>query len=484
MLIALIDDGVDAGFCGEIALKYDMSVDADGSVRPVDPDDRVLTIHGTTCAMIIHKYAPEAELCSLRIFHEETLHASCQQLMAALEWCADAKIPIVHMSVGSSAVNDYWKLRPIIARMLRQRQVIVAAFSNEARLTIPACIGGVIGVTADEGLVDNDYFFYDGPYGTSIAASSKHDLEVSPEINIATQVTNSFAAPTVTAAVHGVLSCYEPLSVPVPQIMRMLAGERGGFTSHKPDFIEKAVIVNPFGYPILKQLLFFECIGETADIPAASGSGQYDDIVYLASPVMEENDSAIALLSGYFDNTASLVYCGTLREDSCLYRRDGFIWSEGICHEIQRTPDDAERTIDTPIINVCGKGLTAIEVTCRLRELFIKADYQCVSVGDHPFSYLYGFEYIPETSDSDTALAFFNRYYTPDIIIYCSSYDDMTARSADDYYIITDMQSERDTAIEGDADNVYRFSMPVDDNSISALYDGIMRHFGASALVQ
>jgi hypothetical protein len=54
MLIALIDDGIENRLYPEIHLKHDMSVE-DDDVKLRDPDDRILTDHGTTCARIITK---------------------------------------------------------------------------------------------------------------------------------------------------------------------------------------------------------------------------------------------------------------------------------------------------------------------------------------------------------------------------------------------------------------------------------------------
>lgn len=71
MLVALIDDGIDTFVCPCLRVRYDLSVGADGIIRNRAANDRILTHHGTTCARIIAKYAPNAEFCSLRIFHRE-----------------------------------------------------------------------------------------------------------------------------------------------------------------------------------------------------------------------------------------------------------------------------------------------------------------------------------------------------------------------------------------------------------------------------
>ena len=154
MLIALIDDGIETSLYPNIRVKYDLSVGEDCIVRNRDAEERIITDHGTTCARTIAKYAPHAEFCSLRIFHKQELRASCAQLVAAMEWCLVARIPIVHMSLGSSQPSDYKKIRSIVARMIQQRQIIVAACSNSEVYSVPARIDRksvVVGKTVYQG---------------------------------------------------------------------------------------------------------------------------------------------------------------------------------------------------------------------------------------------------------------------------------------------------------------------------------------------
>lgn len=227
MLIALIDDGIDNNFCPELQLRFDLSVEEE-DVKIRDPSDRILTNHGTTCARIITKYAPGAEFCSLRIFQKEKLTSSCKKLITALKWCLNSRIPIIHMSIGSSFMSDYKEMRPFVAKILRQNQVIVAAYNNSQEYsTVPACIRGVFGVVADPDLKDNLFFF---PRKRSerytIHASSQHILSSLSGMVTITQNTNSYAAPTFTSHVHNLLINYPPLSLTVTQIYMMLSNSK------------------------------------------------------------------------------------------------------------------------------------------------------------------------------------------------------------------------------------------------------------------
>lgn len=223
MLIALIDDGIDYNSYPEIHLKHDLLVE-DDNVKLRNSTDRILTSHGTTCARIIAKYAPSVEFCSLRIFHKEKLISSCSKLITALKWCVNSRIPIIHMSIGSSYMSDYTKMRPLIVKMLHQNQVVVAAYSNsQAYSSVPACIRGVFGVVADSNLENNLYYFSNKRSERyEVYASSHHILiSLSGKVTI-TQNTNSYAAPTLTSHIHNLLNNYELLSLTVSQVYKLL----------------------------------------------------------------------------------------------------------------------------------------------------------------------------------------------------------------------------------------------------------------------
>ena len=107
MLVAVVDDGIIPEVCSIGKLCYDMTVTESGRVCPRKADELITTSHGTTVAGIIHKYAPEAEFCSIRIFSGPILKTSCKQLIAALKWCYMMKIPVINLSLGTTELDDF-----------------------------------------------------------------------------------------------------------------------------------------------------------------------------------------------------------------------------------------------------------------------------------------------------------------------------------------------------------------------------------------
>lgn len=413
MLIALIDDGLDTSVCPNIKVRYDLTVGTDGVIRNRDDSDRILTDHGTTCARVIAKYAPNAEFCSLRIFHEEKLRASSDQLVAAMEWCLAEQIPIVHMSLGTRQSSDYKKVRSIAAKMIQQRQIIVAACSNSSAFSVPARLNGVLGVIADKGLKEDEYSA--APDSASVynllCASSRHQLAPPSGYALTTQITNSYAAPTVTAAVHNILEERGAFSMSALQIYTELIRD-GDVIFSRPDFIEDAVILNPGSIPLLRQHLFFNCLKEYPG-PIKQFSTRDESIVYLAP----QSDSGSA--SGFLEKAdayRSLLYGGSLPESYKDILYNGLVWSEDCCKYLDCIPDHPKD--DHPaVINLYGHGLKAIDVLCQLRDLFIADGYYCRGLCDYPYSYLYDLEFLPSGVMPEAAFWSICQMYQPDVII-------------------------------------------------------------------
>ncbi len=413
MLIALIDDGIDTSVYPEIRVKYDLSVERDGAVRERDVADRIITGHGTTCARIIAKYAPHAEFCSLRIFHRENLRASCAQLAAAMEWCLEARVPIIHMSLGTRQPNDYQRIRSIAARLIQQRQIIVAACSNSGNYSMPAYLSGVVGILADPGFEGAEYVL---PAGSNlIRASSRHTIPLPSGHELTTHTANSYAAPTVTAAVHNILERREAFSMSVGRVYTELVGNPG-MTLVRPDFIEDAIILNPSGFPILRQHLFFNYLGEYQGSPeAVQLSPDCKSLVYLVpqdSRVVFEYDIGQV----YAGKIETLLYGGSLPERERSRLSEALVWSEDCC----RYPHDLPSPLSSDqlaVINLHGRGLGAIGLMCRLRDLFIAEGFHCRGLCDFPYSYLYDLEFVPPGVSAESAIAHLSLTYRPEVLI-------------------------------------------------------------------
>ena len=176
--VAVIDDGINAGkLLHPDRLVKDFIVDGCQSiVRERKHNDPFLTLHGTTCARIIELYQPSVEFISLCIFDQKDLTTDCSRLVMALTWCKRMQIPLIHMSVGTRKFDDYDQVRNIIAGMIANGQVMVAAGSNAGDYTMPAGMGGILGVAADRFMTGQAFSYKAFCKGLQVEASAIHKL--------------------------------------------------------------------------------------------------------------------------------------------------------------------------------------------------------------------------------------------------------------------------------------------------------------------
>ncbi|MDR2360120.1 MAG: S8 family serine peptidase [Oscillospiraceae bacterium] len=201
MLVAVIDSGIMPELLSVGSLKYDMVIEGNGKVRKRKSGEQIHSFHGTIVAGIIKKYAPDTELCSIQIFEDNTMKTIIEALAAALKWCLKMNIPIINLSLGTTDTRDFKKIRKITEKLLRNGQIIVAACNINGEYTLPAMHTGVIAVRTSAELTDNNYTRTDDVDGTSYTASSNHELTLSGDYIVRTQISSSYATPTITAAV-------------------------------------------------------------------------------------------------------------------------------------------------------------------------------------------------------------------------------------------------------------------------------------------
>lgn len=303
----------------------------------------------------------------------------------------------------------------LAARMIQQRQIIVAACSNSATFSVPARLNGVLGVVADKGLVDDEFSIAPVSAGYNlIRASSRHVLAFPSGHTFTTQITNSYAAPTVTAAVHKILEQRGAFSKSVTRIFTELARAKSKMTFARPDFVEDAIILNPTGIPILKEHLFF-CQEEIQDPANLELNDTYShSLVYLAPQGSDFSVSTEGVVhkAGTFK---SLLYGGRLPERGKNILYSGLVWSEDCCTYPE---GPAVGSADLPaIVSVYGQGLKVIDLMCRLRDLLAADGYHCRGLSDIPYSYLYGLEFVPKSTSPESALAYVCQVYQPEVVI-------------------------------------------------------------------
>lgn len=204
----IIDTGIDNSEYQTGELWLNVEVDSSGQIREsVSYRTACGSNHGSVCCAILRKYCLDADIGSIKILDKDGC-GNRDQLVAALHYCADHKIKLVNLSLGTIDFRDFKVIERAVNHAVRNGTIIVAASSNRNIYTCPASLPNVIGVKGDTGgkLGEGQYIFYSNPLdGVDIKACSSHLLLRNDGSSEKTSLNNSFAAPMLTAIVHNML---------------------------------------------------------------------------------------------------------------------------------------------------------------------------------------------------------------------------------------------------------------------------------------
>lgn len=144
--IAFIDDGINKYYVPKNQ-KFESYIVYDNSVKVGNVSTDHFG-HANLCYRIFHDHVRVPyHLISIKILDGSTSTGNKYALAAALNWCADREIDIIHMSVGTQQYQDFSLISNAVLRLTQRfPTIIVAACNNENTLTIPACLSNVIGV--------------------------------------------------------------------------------------------------------------------------------------------------------------------------------------------------------------------------------------------------------------------------------------------------------------------------------------------------
>jgi hypothetical protein len=147
MKIAIVDSGIHAGHphVGAVA----------GGVGIVGGDLIDRLGHGTAVAGAIREKAPDADLYAVKIF-DRRLSADIDTMIRALEWCAEHKMDIVNLSLGTA--NEAHRERFLGVDLL------IVSVADMLPGSLPGEIAVAPGDCPRDGFEFRDGVFYASPY--------------------------------------------------------------------------------------------------------------------------------------------------------------------------------------------------------------------------------------------------------------------------------------------------------------------------------
>ena len=153
--VAVVDSGIDGSHpkvgsvSGGISFRIGPGAGVACSTDFSDPAG-----HGTACAGLIRKIAPNVELYAIRVF-DETLTAGDRALVAAIRWAVVQKMDIVNLSLGTTDVTSREAIASACKEAIKAGLILIASEHNSGLESYPSALPEVIGVTA--GSVSGQY---------------------------------------------------------------------------------------------------------------------------------------------------------------------------------------------------------------------------------------------------------------------------------------------------------------------------------------
>jgi subtilisin len=210
--VAVVDSGVDAAHpqVGSVERAIAMSWDRDEEeVRSVEGPHEDLFGHGTACAGIIRRVAPQARIISVRVLGER-LTGKGLVFASGLRWAIANGARVINLSLSTGREDYFGLFHEIADEAAFAGVVLVCATNNVPAPTYPGQFSSVISVAAHDGM---DPFSIDANPAPPVDFGAPGiDVEV-PWLSGGTIVTtgNSFAAPHVTGLVARMLSKHPQL---------------------------------------------------------------------------------------------------------------------------------------------------------------------------------------------------------------------------------------------------------------------------------
>jgi subtilisin family serine protease len=212
--VAVIDSGVDATHPAVGRLAGGAVVVADpaapSGARVVEGPHEDLFGHGTACAAIIRKAAPDAELYSVRVLGKR-LTGRGVALAEGMRWAIAHDMRVVNMSLSTARADYYGLLHELVDEAYFKGTMMVCAVNNVRAPTYPSQYASVFSVAAHTG---SNPFHFD--YNTMPPVEfGAPGIDIDVEWlggNTIRSTGNSFASPHIAGLIARILGKHPTLT--------------------------------------------------------------------------------------------------------------------------------------------------------------------------------------------------------------------------------------------------------------------------------
>lgn len=211
--VAIVDSGIESDH-DDLAGKVVESVEArvDGNRVIFDPSNAGDSAgHGTACAGIIARIAPDAKFASIKVLGAGGL-GDGQVFLAGLEYAIRRQYKVINLSLGTTKPQFFAPLHDLLDRAYQAGCIVVAAANNLPQPSFPSVFSSsLISVIKSE---ETDPMKFGFRYGQIIELTA-------PGVNVRTAwvggghrnlTGNSFACPHITGIVARFVEGYPNLT--------------------------------------------------------------------------------------------------------------------------------------------------------------------------------------------------------------------------------------------------------------------------------
>lgn len=214
--VGIIDSGIDSTHSfleGSIidAVEFRETGDDIEAVKK-NPGMNDASGHGTGCAGIIKKIAPDIKIVDLKVLGENT-SGKFTTFLKGIEYAIENNIKVINMSLGTVRENYIMPLLKMTQRAYEKDIIIVAAADNRKRVMYPSAFPSVISVDIGEDIETFDSIILRpeniidfGGYGSYVETCGLNNEYVK-------MFGTSFATPHVTGLVSLLLERWPFLTV-------------------------------------------------------------------------------------------------------------------------------------------------------------------------------------------------------------------------------------------------------------------------------
>lgn len=204
--VCIVDSGVDDRhpLVGSVQSAVTVARSPEDELTVIEDEERDLFGHGTACAGIVRKLAPDCEIHSVRVLGGD-LTGGGPALLHGLRWAIEQGFEVINLSLSTAKSKLAQELRELADLAYFGGSVLVASAHNMPVESYPWRFSGVVSVGSHEGL--DPFEYYANPHPPVEFAAPGVGLEVAWLDGSTIRATgNSFATPHMAAIAALVLS--------------------------------------------------------------------------------------------------------------------------------------------------------------------------------------------------------------------------------------------------------------------------------------